>query len=66
MFKTSSSNFQLSDITLSLLKDNGSLTGFNTNQMPPGVMTKNFMETDAFEIKEEEEEYCCTPLNQFY
>ena len=66
MYKTSSSNLQLSELTLSLLKDNGgslSLVGYNSNQNL--AATKNFVETDAFEIKEEDEEQCCTPLAQF-
>ena len=38
------------------------MIGYNSNQNL--VATKNFVETDAFEIKEEDEEQCCTPLAQ--
>ncbi len=33
---------------------------------PGGNFQRNFLESDAFEIKEEDDEYCYTPINQNY
>ena len=53
-------------MTMSLLKDGGA----NINNFNPtgygGVNKNHYLEADSYEIKEEEDEYCQTPLTQFY
>lgn len=51
-------------MTMSLLKDGGAnINSFNPVQ---GGNRNHFIEADSYEIKEEEDENCYTPLNQFY
>ncbi|CDW75263.1 UNKNOWN [Stylonychia lemnae] len=67
MFKTTSSNLQISDMTLSLIRDGTQSSIVNFNPPPNNQFGgRNYLDTDAFEIKEEEDENCYTPMNQFF